>query len=467
MGKWLLALTALLAAAPAVGADRSSPEGRQALEIYRSIVEIPTVKGRGQVPKMATYLASKFRQAGFAARDVEILPAGEAAGLIVTYRGSGAKAPILFLGHTDVVEAKREDWERDPFTLIEENGYFFGRGTSDNKFGIAQLTAAFIQLKRQGFKPDRDLIIAFSGDEETDMATTQAMVKKLAARRPEFAINSDSGGGRADAAGKGLSFGVQVAEKTFANFEATVRNPGGHSARPRADNAIYELADLLRNVRSYRFPVVVNELTRSIVRDAARQPGAKPGLEAALEALAANPEDQQAQALLASDARLGYSLRTTCVATLLKGGHAENALPQNATANINCRIFPGVPVESVRQKLAEVGGNPNAEWKVVGTPTASDPSPENKELFAALARAVEDRYPGIPVIPYMTPGATDGKHFRAAGIPTYGANMAFERAGEETFAHGLNERVPVNSFFESLDYWPKLIRLLASQAGRG
>jgi acetylornithine deacetylase/succinyl-diaminopimelate desuccinylase-like protein len=460
--KWWLALSALLAAAPAIGADRSSPVGQEALEIYRSIVEIPTVKGRGQVPKMAKYLARKFRRAGFSSRDVEIMPVGETAGLIVTYRGTGEKAPILFLGHMDVVEAKRDDWQRAPFTFTEEDGYFFGRGTSDNKFGIAQLTEAFIQLKRQGFKPNRDLIIAFSGDEETDMASTRALVAKLSSRRPEFAINSDSGGGRADAAGKGLSFGVQVAEKTFANIEVTVHNPGGHSARPRADNAIFELAELLGNIRSYRFPVVVNDLTRAIVRDAARQPGAKPGLEAALAALARNPEDQQAQALLASDSRLGYSLRTTCVPTLLSGGHADNALPQKATANINCRIFPGVPVESVQQALAAAGRNPKAEWKVVGTPMGSDPSPENDELFSAIARSVEDRYPGVPVIPYMTPGATDGKHYRAAGIPTYGASLDFSRPGEDTGAHGLNERVPVESFFESLDYWPKLMRLLAS-----
>ncbi|WP_331039485.1 M20/M25/M40 family metallo-hydrolase [Allosphingosinicella sp.] len=447
---------------PALASDRNSPEGREALEIYRSIVEIPTVKGRGQVPKMAKYLAGKFRKAGLAARDIEILPVGETAGLIVTYRGTGAKAPILFLGHMDVVEAKREDWERDPFKFIEENGHFFGRGTNDNKFGIAQLAAAFIQLKREGFKPNRDLIIAFSGDEETDMATTKAMVAKLAARKPAFALNSDSGGGRADASGKALAFAVQVAEKTFANIEVTVRNPGGHSARPRTDHAIYELADVLRNVRGYRFPVVVNDLTRSIVRDAARQPGANPNLESALEALARNSEDQQAQALLAAEPRLALSLRTTCVPTLLTGGHADNALPQSATANINCRIFPGVAIEEVRQKLAEIGGDPKAEWKVTGDPFASSPSPENKELFAAIAKAVEDRHPGIPVVPYMTPGATDGKHFRGAGIPTYGVGSEFSRAGEDTFAHGLNERVRVESFFESLDYWPRLMRLLAS-----
>ena len=462
MGKWLLALAALLAAQPAVGADRNSAEGREALEIYRTIVEIPTVKGRGQVPKMAKYLAAKFKKAGFRGRDIEIVPVGETAGLIVTYRGTGAKPPVLFLAHMDVVEAKRDDWQRDPFKFVEENGYFYGRGTSDIKSGVAQLTEAFLQLKREGFKPDRDLIIAFSGDEETDMFTTRALAARLATRHPAFAVNSDSGGGRTDAAGKGLSFGVQVAEKTYANIDVTIHNPGGHSARPRADNAIYELAELLGNIRPYRFPVVVNDLTRSIVHDAARQPGANPGVEAALTALASNPDDPRAQALLGNDPRLSNSVRTTCVPTLLNGGHADNALPQKATANINCRVFPGVPVESIRQKLAELGRNPKAEWKVVGTPMESPPSPPNAELFSALAQAVADRYPGIPVIPYMTPGATDGKHYRAAGIPTYGANLEFSPAGEDTGAHGLNERERVDKFFETLDYWPRLMKLLAS-----
>jgi acetylornithine deacetylase/succinyl-diaminopimelate desuccinylase-like protein len=366
----------------------------------------------------------------------------------------------------DVVEAKREDWERDPFRFHEENGFFFGRGTSDNKFGIAQLAAAFLQLKRQGFKPNRDLILAFSGDEETDMLSTMAMAPKLAGLRPEYALNSDSGGGRADASGKGIAFAVQVAEKTFANFEVTARNPGGHSARPRADNAIYELADVLRNVASYRFPVVVNDLTRSIVKDAARQPGANPKLEGAIAALAENPDDQQALSILATDSRLSLALRTTCVATLINGGHADNALPQSATANVNCRIFPGVSIESVQQKLAEVGGNPKVEWRVSGSPMSSDPSPQNPALFAAVAQALEERYPGIPVIPSMTPGATDGKHFRAAGIPTYGVGFGFSRAGDDTFAHGLNERVRADNFFQSLDHWPKLIRLLASPSSR-
>lgn len=459
-----LVFAALLLAQPAHAVDRNSREGREAFDIYRTIVNMPTVKGRGQVPVMARFLSTRLRQAGFAARDIEIVRVGDTAGLIVTYRGTGKRQPILFLGHMDVVEAKASDWERDPFKLVEEDGFFFGRGTMDNKYGIAQLTAAFIRLKREGFRPDRDLILAFSGDEETDMATTKTMAEKLVARRPEFALNSDSGGGRADASGRPLAYAVQVAEKTFANIEVTVRNPGGHSARPRADNAIYDLAEILARIRSHRFLIVMNDITMAMARDAAAQPNASPALKAAVAALTANPRDEQALAQLSSEPRIGHAIRTTCVPTLLEGGHADNALPQRATANINCRIFPGVPVEDVRARLAALGGNPAAEWKAVGDPLEAPPSPPNPELFAAIADAISDRAPGVPVVTFMTPGATDGKHFRARGIPTYGTSADFNRQGQDTFAHGLNERVPVQSFFESLDFWPRLIRRLATGA---
>lgn len=462
MTNWVLALMACLVAPPAAAADRTSPGGREAYEIYRTLVAFPTVKGRGEVPKMARYLASKFKQAGFSTRDIEFVPIGETTGLIVTYRGSGKKSPVLFLGHMDVVEARSEDWQRDPFKLHEENGYFIGRGSSDNKSGIAQLTAAFLQLKRSGFKPNRDLIIAFSGDEETDMLTTRAIASKLALARPEFALNSDSGGGRADAQGNGTEFAVQVAEKTYATYAVTVRNPGGHSARPRPDNAIFELADLLRNLRAYNFPIMTNELTRRSIRAAARAPNVGVDLKAAMLAFAANPDDPAAQAILSERPALSWTLRTTCVPTQIIGGHAENALPQTATATINCRIFPEVSVASVQQKLAEIGANSKAEWKIVGNPSQSDPSPLNEQLFATLSRVVEDRFPALPVTPYMTPGATDGKHFRAAGVPTYGASAEFSIAGVNSFAHGLNERNSVAGFFESLEYWPKLMRLLAT-----
>ncbi|WP_300973721.1 M20/M25/M40 family metallo-hydrolase [Sphingomonas sp. LHG3406-1] len=405
---------ALIATAPARAVDRDSPEGRLLFDLFRAIVEMPTVKGREQVPKMARHLSARLRKAGFAARDIEIVPVGETAGLIVTWRGTGARPPILFLAHMDVVEAKKSDWERDPFRLHQENGFLYGRGASDNKLGVAQLVAAFITLKRQGFRPDRDLVLAFTGDEETDMNSSRALAERLAARKPEFAINSDSGGGRADAAGKPISFGVQVAEKTFANFAVTIRNPGGHSARPRPDNAIYELAELLGRVRAHQFPAEGNQ-------------------------------------------------RTTCVPTLLSGGHADNALPQRATATINCRILPGVPIDDIGRALAEAGGNPAAEWSVVGEPFGAPASPVHPELFAAFTEAVKDRAPGVPITPYMTPGATDGKHFRARGIPTYGVSADFTRPGEVGGVHGLNERIPESALFEAFDFWPRLMRLLGSE----
>ena len=462
MKKLFLGLFALLASVPCFAADRASPEGREALEIYRTIIGYPTVKGRGEVPKMARFLAAKFKKAGFAAGDIEIHPIGETAGLIVTYRGTGAKPPLLFLGHMDVVEAKPADWERDPFKLHEEQGYFYGRGTSDNKAGVAQLTAAFLQLKRQGFRPARDLILAFTGDEETDMLTSQALARKLAAVRPAYALNSDSGGGRLDSRGKATEFSVQVAEKTFANFEVTVRNPGGHSARPRADNAIFELADLLKNLRGHIFPIMASELTRMTLNAAAQKPNVNPELKAAMLAFAANPDEANGQAVLAKAPGLALTLRTTCVPTLLVGGHADNALPQSATATINCRIFPGVPILAVQQRLVAAGANPAAEWKLLGSPTQSDPSPVNAPLFAAIAEVFADRFPSLPVIPYMTPGATDGKHFRAADIPTYGVSAGFDAPGDNSNIHGLNERHNVAKFFESLDFWPKLMKRLGS-----
>jgi acetylornithine deacetylase/succinyl-diaminopimelate desuccinylase-like protein len=459
----VLLLLALPASAQAV--PRDSAEGRLLHDLFKTIVEIPTVKGRGQVPRMARTLSAKLRQAGFAARDIQIVPVGETAGLIVTYSGTGTRPPLLFLAHMDVVEAKRADWVRDPFRLHEEGGFLYGRGASDNKLGVAHLVAAFATLKRQGFRPDRDLVLAFTGDEETDMASSRVLAERLAARKPEYAINSDSGGGRADASGRPTSFAVQVAEKTFANIAVTIRNPGGHSARPRADNAIYELAELLGRVRAHSFPLVDGELTRTMLRDAAAAPGASDTLKAKVAALEARPGDPALLAELSREPRLGYAMRTTCVPTLLEGGHADNALPQSATATINCRIFPGVEIEDVRRTLIAVGSNPAAEWKIVGEPFGAPASPANPALFRAVQEAVAVQAPAIPVVPYMTPGATDGKHFRARGIPTYGFSADFTRAGEVGGVHGLNERIPERSLFEAFDFWPRLMRLLATGEG--
>jgi acetylornithine deacetylase/succinyl-diaminopimelate desuccinylase-like protein len=463
--RFLLASALLVAAVPATAAPRDSAEGRLLHGLFKSIVEIPTVKGRGQVPKMARLLSAKLRQAGFTARDIEIVPVGETAAMIVRYRGTGKRAPLLFLAHMDVVEAKRADWQRDPFTLHEEGGFLYGRGASDNKLGVAHLVAAFITLRKAGFAPDRDLILGFTGDEETDMASSRVLAERLAALKPELAINSDSGGGRADASGKPTSFAVQVAEKTFANINVTIRNPGGHSARPRADNAIYELAELLGRVRAHSFPLVDGELTRAMLRDAAAAPNASESLKAKIAALEGRPGDAALLEEIGREARLGYAWRTTCVPTLMEAGHADNALPQSATATINCRIFPGVEIEEVRRTLSAVGGNPAAEWKIEGEPFGAPASPANAALFAAIQQAVAPLATGIPVVPYMTPGATDGKHFRARGIATYGFSADFTRAGEVTGVHGLNERIPERSLFEAFDFWPRLMRLLASGEG--
>ena len=458
----LLGALALLAlSAPAGAASRDSTDGRLLHDIFKTIVETPTVKGRGQVPKLARFLSSRLRAAGFTARDIEIVPVGETANLIVTYRGTGARAPLLFLAHMDVVEAKREDWQRDPFKLHEEGGFLYGRGASDNKLGVAHLVAAFISLKRQGFRPDRDLILAFSGDEETDMASSKVLAERLAARKPELAINSDSGGGRADASGKPTSFAVQVAEKTFANIAVTIRNPGGHSARPRPDNAIYDLAEVLGRVRGHVFPLVNSEITRDMLRDAAASPSAAASLKEKVAALEARPDDAALLAEIGREPRLGHAMRTTCVPTLLEGGHADNALPQSATATINCRIFPGVEIEEVRRTVAAVGGNPAAEWTIVGEPFGAPASPNNQALYAAVAKALPAEAAGIPIIPYMTPGATDGKHFRARGIPTYGFSADFTVGGEVAGVHGLNERIPERALYEAFDFWPRLMRILA------
>ena len=306
---------------------------------------------------MAKYLADRFRQAGFAESDVHILPVGETASLVVRYRGDGRGGkPILLLAHMDVVTAKPEEWERDPFTLIEENGFFYGRGVIDNKQGVAVLTTTFLRLKKEGFVPSRDLIIAFSGDEETGMETTNDLATThRALTDAEYALNSDDGGGLLSDDGAAQYLDLVGAEKISAAFELTVRNPGGHSSIPRADNAIYELADVLKRVQAYRFPVMTNEWTLgSFKAVGARTPGP---LGDAMKRFAANPKDEAAAETLANSPQDVGKTRTTCVATMLKGGHASNALAQTATATVSCRIFPGTPVTDVQATLQKVAGD--------------------------------------------------------------------------------------------------------------
>ena len=460
-----LVLSVLLAAAPffvlAEDNVRNSEHARRTYEIYKTIVEVDTSKNTGNTPKVAHYLADQLIAAGFPAGDVEVLRMGDLAALIARYRGDGSsgRKPILFLGHMDVVEALAEDWERPPFQLTSDDTYFYARGTLDNKFGVAQLTSTFIRLKKEGFEPTRDLILVFSGDEETGMQTT----RMLAYDRPdlaeaEFALNSDAGGGQLDASGKAIAYRIQAAEKTYATWEITARNPGGHSSRPRADNAIYDLTAAIANIQAYRFPVRSSDMTRRYFEVTGRQIGGELG--DAMLAFARDPTDAAAADRLAREPSYVGTTRTTCVVTMLRAGHAENALPQSATATVNCRIFPGEPVSEVEATLRRVVANDALEFKSIYDTTESPVSELREDVLDAVGDAVNGRYPDVQLLAYMESGGTDGMHFRRAGIPTWAVSGIFMNP-DEMFAHGLNERVPIKAFYDALDHWSIIIRDLA------
>jgi len=468
-----LAVAALLALPPSLlaqdsSADYTQPYQKQAFEILRTSVGYRTAAGHGQVPALARYLADQFRAGGFPEEDIHVLPlttadGEETASLVVRYRsdGSSGRRPILLLAHMDVVDALPQDWERDPFTLIEENGYFFGRGSADDKSGVAMLTATFLRLKAEGYVPTRDLIIAFSGDEESGMLTAHDLVT---AHRDltdaEFALNADAGGGVLGEDGKPIRFLLQMSEKTYATFELTVTNPGGHSSTPREDNAIYELASVLKNIQAYRFPVRVNAATKEYFEAASRVTEGPVG--EAMARLAADPTDSVAAEVLWHEPEQVGITRTTCVATMLRAGHAENALPQSATATVNCRIFPGVAVGDVQETLQRVAGNPAVQIHVLGDPVPSPASPPRDDVTHAVADGIARIQPGTPVIPYMAPYGTDGKEVRRAGIPTYGVMGLFMKDSDQ-FAHGLNERIPVRPFYDALEFWHVVITELSRQ----
>ena len=417
-------LLAAAAQAQVSSADYTRDYQRAALEMYRDVVAMRTAEGHGKIPEMAAYLARQFLDAGFFDNEVRVLPhtlptGEEVASVVVRYRGNGlaGRKPILLLAHMDIVDALPSDWERDPFKLIEEDGFFFGRGTLDNKLGIVSLTSAFQRLMREEFTPTRDRILAFTRDEETHMETIRALVTEHRdLTDAEFVLNADAGNGFLDHDHNPAGYLLQSAEKTYATFELTIRNPGGHSSRPRADNAIYELATVLKNIEAYRFPSRLNDTTRDYFE---KLSSLVPGEEGkAMHDFVVDKDDESARAILEADpAQVGIT-RTTCVATMLEAGHAENALPQTATATVNCRIFPG-------------------------------------------ADAVAEDYGEVPIINYMAAYGTDGTHTRIAGMPTYGVSGLFMRE-QDMFAHGLNERIPVRSFYTALDYWYRVLTDLGS-----
>jgi carboxypeptidase PM20D1 len=467
-GSAFLAVLAMPAAAQNQSSYYTADYQQQALEIFRDIIAVRTAEGHGKVPEVADYLAQRFLAGGFDREDVHVLPltlstGEETASLVVKYRGdnSSGRKPILLMAHMDIVDALPEDWERDPYTLIEEDGYFFGRGTLDNKMGVTTLTTTFLRLKAEGFTPTRDLVIAFTGDEETLMESIRDLVtthRELT--DAEYVLNSDGGGGVLDTDHHAKAYYLQAAEKTYASFNLTIRNPGGHSSMPRKDNAIYELAEALRNIEAYQFPVQTNEVTRAFFETMATMTPGEAG--AAMRRFAEDPQDRQAIEVIGRDpAKVGL-IRTTCVATMLSAGHAENALPQSATATVNCRIFPGVAPDLVKDELLAAAKNAALEISYLDEPRAGPASELNEVVTGAVTQAVHARYPGIPIIPYMAPYGTDGRETRIAGMPTYGIAGLFSRE-EDEFAHGLNERVKVREFFGALEHWHRILKTLAGR----
>jgi carboxypeptidase PM20D1 len=454
MHKLIVSIAACAALLSGTAAAQTAPHQVQAREIYAKVISFRTAAGQQQMPAMVAYLTQTLQAGGVPEADIARLDEADDHAMIVRIPGRKPGRPILFSAHMDVVDARPEEWQRDPFKLIEENGNFYGRGTTDNKAGVVSLVSTILRIKAAKLKPARELVFAFVGDEETNMNTTRRIVAHPWVKNAEFAINTDAGGGILDeTTGKPLIYLVQGAEKTYATFDIVVTNPGGHSSRPRADNAIYQLAHALEKIEAYRFPVMATDLTRSYLGTVGKAQSGPVG--EALRKFAADPTDAAAADELAKSPEFVGTTRTTCVATMLEAGHAENALPQTAKAAVNCRIFPGVAVEKVHDALVAAIADPQVKVVVRGTPEASPISEMRPDVMAAITRAVHADYPGVTVAPYLESGATDGKVYRTAGIPTFASSGLFSKPSE-MFAHGLNERLPVASFYRGLDHLYRL-----------
>ena len=432
--------------------------------MFERVVAIPTVTGRGRVPEMAEYLAAEFRAAGWPAADVRIMPQDSSVALIVRWRAEGRPAakPIMVMGHMDVVEAKREDSTTDPFVLTERDGYYYGRGTIDMKDGIVGVTQALIRLRAEGFRPRRDVIVFFTGDEET--TSDGARLGATAWRElldVEYGLNADAGGGGYSRDGRSLGFVIQSAEKTYANYTFAVRNRGGHSSKPRPDNAIYQLAAALGRLEAHRFEPMLNETTRAYFTE--RQKSERGALGDAIRAWLKDPADgAAADAIEADESEVGLT-RTRCVATRLFAGHADNALPQLASANVNCRIMPGVDPNDVLAELRRIAADTLVAVTRDDSSTGAPASPLRADVVRAYTKAVHARHPDAGIVAEMSTGATDGSYFRAAGIPIYGVGGSWIVVPDDNRAHGRDERLPVKALDDGVAHWMVMVRELAGR----
>ena len=469
-----ISLSALIAATSGftqtVTPDKTlTPDQAAFRATYKELVETNTSLSVGSCTEAAQKMAARLKAAGYPDADIHLFATPDhpkEGGVVAVLHGADPTAKgVLLLAHIDVVEAKREDWTRDPFKLVEENGYFYGRGASDDKAMASVWVDTMIRYRQEGFHPRRNIKMALTCGEETTGAFNGAdyLVRN---ERPlidsAFALN-EGAGGRLDDKGQRVSLGIQAGEKVYQDFTLETTNPGGHSSRPVKDNAIYRLADGLARLRDYDFPVRFNDATRLYFERMSKIVGGENG--AAMQAIVKDPTDGKADATLSKDPGWHSMLRTTCVATMLDGGHAHNALPQRARANVNCRIFPGTPVEEVRQALVTVVNDPGISVSVYGDRSPTPPAPP---LSAAMLGPVEtvsaQLWPGVPVVPTMSTGATDGVYMSAGGIPTYGLSGMFGDP-DGGGVHGLNERIRVRSLYEGRDFLYRVVKLYASAKG--
>ncbi len=458
-----LAVSVLIvgAAATPLLARQKQDAHKLAFDIYKQLIETNTTESIGNMTTAANEIAERLRGAGFPASDVVVLgPDARHGNIVARIHGSGAHKPILFIAHLDVVEANRADWSLDPFKLTEKDGFFYGRGTRDVKDGDAILTANFIRLKQEGYKPDRDLILALTSDEEGGdfNGISWLLQKHRDLIDAEYCINPDGGDFQLKD-GKPLLASIQTSEKIYADFELKVFNKGGHSSRPLPDNAIYRLADGLARLAHYQFPVELNETTRAFFESMSKL---NQGSSAAdLAGAAKNPPDSASVGRLSKSAYYNALLRTTCVATRLSAGHANNALPQDASAIVNCRILPGGTQEATEKTLVKILDDPQIKVSAVEPAHDSAASPLRKDVVQATEKAVEETWPGVPVVPVMDTGASDGSFLRAAGIPTYGVSGVFVDMDDDR-AHGRDERILESSFYQGVDFFYRYIKVLSS-----
>jgi acetylornithine deacetylase/succinyl-diaminopimelate desuccinylase-like protein len=453
-------LAASLAAPTLAQAQQLEPHQQLAREVYKQLVEINTTHSSGNTTEAAEAMAARFRAAGFPAQDIRVAgPVDRKGNLVLRYRGrSAARQPILLLAHLDVVEALPEDWTVPPFTFLERDGYYYGRGTGDDKAMASIFVANLLRMKQQGIIPERDIILALTADEE---GGTHNGVQWLLENHPDWvaaAYGLNEGGGGQARKGKRIANRVQASEKVYVDYTLEVTNAGGHSSQPQKENAIYELAAALGRIQQYQFPVKLNEVTRGYFQ---RMAGTESGAVAAdFLAVSKAVPDSGAIVRLSQTPYYNALLRTTCVATLLNGGHALNALPQRATANVNCRILPDQDFEEVTRTLQRVVNNPKVSVKPIAAAKPSPPSPLTPEVMAPIERITKEMWPGVVVVPVMSTGATDGLYFRQRGTPIYGVSGLFGDM-DDNRAHGRDERVGVKEYYDAQEFLWRLVNELA------